>query len=134
VEGPVAGVKPFKVRERLGIEEDPLYSWLSELSHPRFAGLQTTGFQIVREASGDNEPASVRVYIGGLPLELPHVLNAAGFPGNALSMLVMTMDHCPMKVEVARSWATLVREVSEILFPGYEALNEELVKHDKNGR
>ena len=46
---------PANVRKRLGIGDDPLYGFLSEHSHPRFAGLQLTAFRRADEPA-EGEP------------------------------------------------------------------------------
>ncbi len=114
---------PAVVRKRLGVGDDPVYSWLSEVSHPRFAGLQITMYQIVREKDeGEGDHPEARVYIGGLPLEMPPVLIATMFPSNVLCMLVEQLRHCPVKEEVERTWPAVARQVAEAILPGHEAI------------
>jgi hypothetical protein len=43
-EGGHQDLTPTKVRKRLGIERDPVYSWMAEHSHPRFADFQLTTY------------------------------------------------------------------------------------------
>lgn len=54
--------RPAKVRERLGIGDDEVYSWACEHSHPRFRGLQLTTYHVKNEATDEG---TVRPYIGG---------------------------------------------------------------------
>ncbi len=118
-----------KVRETLGIGAAPLYSWLSEISHPRYTGFQMTSFRIV----GKDEPADavplLRTYIGGLPLEFAHVLVAATFPGHVLCVLGLALLHCEVKTEVAWTASTVARQVPETLRPGYEAIARLIDQH-----
>jgi len=117
---------PGRVRERLGLGNDPVYSWLSEHSHPRFAGLQLTAYRIVRE---DAEREVARIYSGGLPLEFPSVLLATMNPSNVLCQLALALDHLPVKEEVAGTWPTVARQVAETVLPGYEAVIAALAHH-----
>jgi hypothetical protein len=41
--------QPAKVRKELGIHSDPVYAWMAEHSHPRYAGLQLTTYKMRRE-------------------------------------------------------------------------------------
>lgn len=116
---------PAKVRERLGIADDPVYSWMCEHSHPRFAGFQLTTY-LVTDQEGIE---TMRGYIGGLPLELPQVLLATTAPGNVLCQLSLALGHCTVKEEVAHTWPTVARSVGETVLPGYEAVYEALGKH-----
>lgn len=119
--------RPAKVRRRVGEGDDPVYSWLCELSHPRFAGFQVTAYQ---EVSDDEDSLPVlRAYIGGVPLEFPGVLSATMAPGNVLCMLAMQLGHAPVKKEIAWTWATVARRVPETLRPGYEAVMRVLAEH-----
>ena len=124
--------RPARVRDALGIGADEVYSWLSEASHPRFAGFQMTAYQAVREdgeAGADRAPDIPRLhlFIGGLPLELPIVLNAVTMPSNVLCQLGLQLSHCPVRRELAWTWATVAREMAETVRPGYEAIGRVLV-------
>jgi hypothetical protein len=117
---------PWKVRKRLGIEDDQQYSYLSEVSHPRFAGLQLTAFRVERE--GADRPIA-HLYLGGLPMEIPWVLLATMAPANVLGQLSLTLSHLLVKEEVARTWPTVARRVMEEIVPGYEAVIASLDRH-----
>ncbi len=118
---------PWKVRERLGIDEDPQYSYLSEISHPRFAGLQLTAFRIEREGA---ERPTAHLYLGGLPMEIPWVLLATMAPANVLGMLSLALEHLTVKEEVARTWPRVARRVVEEIIPGYEGVIAALAHHE----
>lgn len=118
--------RPAKVRERLGLGDDPVYSWACEHSHPRFAGFRLTTY-LVTDKDGRE---TMRPYIGGLPLELPMVLMATTMPGNVLCLLTtFAVAHCPVKTEVAYTWPTLARKVGQTIMPGYEAVYRVLEEH-----
>jgi hypothetical protein len=121
---------PVRVREALGVERDEVYSWLSAASHPRFAGFQMTAYNVIRdedEERPDDDPPRLHLFIGGLPLELPIVLNAATMPSNVLCQLALELDNCPVRREVAWTWAAAARETIETVRPGYEAIGQILV-------
>lgn len=123
---------PARVRDAIGVGQDEVYSWLSEASHPRFAGFQMTAYQVIHEdheEGPDRDPQAPRLhlFIGGLPLELPIVLNAATMPSNVLCQLALELDNCPVRREVAWTWATAAREIVETVRPGYEAIGSVLV-------
>ena len=117
---------PAKVRKRLGIEEDEVYSWASSHSHPRFPGLQLTTHHVKNETTGEE---TVEPFIGGLPLEFPSVLMATTMPGNVLCMLSSALGHVTVKTEVARAWPTVARQVGETIMPGFEEVYEVLKSH-----
>jgi hypothetical protein len=116
---------PAKVRARLGIDKDPVYSWMSEHSHPRFAGFQLTTYLVTDEGGRE----TLRPYVGGLPLELPSVLLATTAPANVLCQLSLSLGHCTVNKEVALTWPTVARSVGETVLPGYQAVYEALKKH-----
>jgi hypothetical protein len=116
---------PAKVRERLGQDKDPVYSWMAEHSHPRFAGFQLTTYLV----TDDEGSETMRGFIGGLPLELPQVLLATTAPGNALCQLSVVLGHCTVKEEIAYTWPSVARAVGETVMPGYEAVYEALREH-----
>jgi hypothetical protein len=117
---------PARVRDTLGIGADPEYSYLSEVAHPRFAGLQLTAFRIEREGA---ERPIAHLYLGGLPLEMPHVLLATLAPGGILGRLAIALEHLVVTPAVARTWPTVARGVTENLLPGYEAVIGVLDRH-----
>jgi hypothetical protein len=121
---------PAKVRAALKLETDAVYSWLSEMSHPRFAGFQITTYVMVKpDGEGDETSRHARLYIGGLPLELPPVLLATMAPGNALCQLSLTLGQAPVRRDVAWTWATVARRVAETLVPAYEEVMAALAHH-----
>jgi hypothetical protein len=120
---------PGRVREVLGLEGDEVYSWLSEASHPRFAGFQMTAYQMIPQGDAEQDNPEVprlHLFIGGLPLELPLVLNAATMPSNVLCQLTTRLDQCPVRREVAWTWATVARQAAETVRPGYVAIGDVL--------
>lgn len=122
IEGKYWELTPKKVREELGIEKDPVYSWMAEHSHPRFAGLQLTTYKVRRE--GDAEWRTV-MHLDELPLELPPVLIATTMPGLALMDLAFAAGHVQVTAKpehVAVAWTTMVREVGETLEPAFKAV------------
>jgi len=116
---------PGKVRKRLGIGKDAVYSWMCEHSHPRFAGFQLTTY-LVTDKEGRE---TLRPYVGGLPLELPAVLLATTAPGNVLCQLSLALGNATVNAAVALTWPTVARLVGEAVLPGYEAVYEVLKKH-----
>jgi hypothetical protein len=124
-EGKYREFTPAKVRERLGLGDDPVYSWMAEHSHPRFAGFQLTTYLV----TDDEGAETMRGFIGGLPLELPQVLLATTAPGNALCQLSLALGHCTVKEEIGYTWPTVARRVGETVMPGYEAVYEALREH-----
>lgn len=126
--------QPAKVRRELGIESDPVYAWMAEHSHPRFAGLQLTTYKIKRE--GEDEWRNVR-FLGELPLELGPVLIATTMPGLALLDLALGAGHVVVRKEVALGWATMLRQIAELLEPGFQAVWEaaapDEIKLDETG-
>ncbi len=122
VDGKFQTLTPQKVREELGIDRDPLYSWMAEHSHPRFAGLQTTTYRVKKK--GETEWQNV-MYPDELPLELPPVLIATTMPGLALMDVALAAGNAQVSAEpedVAVAWATMVRGVGETLDPGFRAV------------
>jgi hypothetical protein len=118
--------RPAKVRDRLGLDKDELYSWASAHSHPRFAGMQLTTYTVTDTSTGET---TVRPYIGGLPLELPQVLMATTFPGTILGLLAHALSHATVKTEVAKTWPTVARKGGEDLMPGFETVYAALGEH-----
>ena len=116
---------PAKVRERLDLSEDSLYSWAAAHSHPRFAGFQLTTYLVTDEQGRE----TMRPCLGGLPLELPQVLLATTMPGTILCELAGALGHCTVKEEVAYAWPTVARSVGETVLPGFEAVYEALREH-----
>jgi hypothetical protein len=109
--------RPARVRQRLGIGDDEVYSWACAHSHPRFRGLQLTTYHVKNETTGEE---TVRPFIGGLPLEFPSVLMATTLPGNVLCLLSSALAHVTVKTAVARTWPTVARRVGEAIMPGFE--------------
>lgn len=122
---------PAKVRKTIGAGDDPVYSWLSEVSHPRFAGFQMASF---RQEDKNEEAPVLRAYIGGVPLEFAHVLIASTFPGHVLCLLGLQLGHVEVKREVAWTWATLARKIPETLKPGFDGVVRLLIEHADDAR
>jgi len=98
------------------MDEDELYSWLSEYGHPRFAGLQTAVYGI----AGPNPQAIL--HMGELPFTIPGVLHATTVPGSFLCLLSRCLGHVHLKVEVARRWPRMWGDVIGTILPGLEAV------------
>ena len=111
--------KPASVREELGIDGDPVYRWMSEHSHPCFAGLQLMTYKIKSE--GEEEWRNV-MFLGELPLELGPVLIATTMPGLALLDIAIAAGHVVVRKEVALGWSTMLRQVAGGLEPGFQAV------------
>jgi hypothetical protein len=110
--------QPAAVRKELGIDSDPVYAWMAEHSHPRFAGLQLTTYKIKREG----EEWQNVLFLGELPLEFGPVLIATTMPGLALLDLALAAGHVVVRKEVALGWATMLRQVAELLEVGFQAV------------
>lgn len=82
--------QPAAVRKELGIDSDPVYAWMAEHSHPRFAGLQLMTYKIKQEE--EDEWQNV-LFLGELPLEFGPVLIATTMPGLALLDLALAAGH-----------------------------------------
>jgi hypothetical protein len=122
VDGKHWELTPKKVRDELGIDKDPIYSWMAEHSHPRFVGLQLTTYKVRRE--GETEWKNL-MYLDELPLELPPALIATTMPGLALMDLAAAAGHVPVRAtpeEGVLVWATMLRQVAEALEPGFKAV------------
>jgi hypothetical protein len=124
-EGDHLQFKPANVRKLLRLGGDPVYSWMCEHSHPRFAGFQLTTY-LVTDSQGRQ---TMRPHIGGLPLEHPKALIATTAPGNVLCLLARALGHCTVKKEIAFTWPAVVRAVGETVLPGYEAVYRVLREH-----
>jgi hypothetical protein len=111
--------QPAAVRRELGIDSDPVYAWMAEHSHPRFAGLQLTTYKIKRE--GQEEWQNV-LFLGELPLEFGPVLIATTMPGLALLDLALAARYVIVRKEVALGWAPMLRQVAELLEVGFQAV------------
>lgn len=123
VDGKFWSLTPKKVRDELGIEDDAVYSWMAEHSHPRFAGLQLTTYKMRRE--GEEGWRNV-MYLDELPFELLPVLIATAMPGLALMDLASASGHVHISDKpenVAVAWASMLREVAENLEPGFQAVS-----------
>jgi hypothetical protein len=105
---------PGRVRERLGIDKDPLYEFLAEHSHPRFAGLQMTVFQRVGEPDEQGRNRAI-LYMGEVPFDVPVALLATAIPGLLLAQLVLSAGHVRLDYQAARRWPTVIRTVAAAL-------------------
>ncbi len=111
-----------KVRDTLGLGANPVYSRLSEISHPRHTGFQMTSLRIVGKDEPTDAVPVLRAIIGGLPLEFAHVLITTMLPGHVLCRLGLGLRHCEVKTEVKWTAPTVARQIPETLKPGYEAI------------
>lgn len=111
--------QPAEVRKELGIDSDPVYAWMAEHSHPRFAGLQLTTYKIKRADDGEWQNV---LFLGELPLELGPVLIATTMPGLALLDLALAACHLVVRKETAERWPAMLREIAELLERGFQAV------------
>jgi hypothetical protein len=116
---------PARVRERLGVERDPLYEFLSEHSHPRFAGLQISAFQRVGEPDEQGRKAAI-LYMGEIPFDVPPVLLATAMPGVLLAQLALAAGHVRLASEAAQSWPSALRTIAFQLGEGWASVDAEL--------
>lgn len=116
---------PARVRDRLKIEEDSLYKFLSEHSHPRFAGLQLSVFQRVGEPDEQGRQQAV-LYMGEIPFDVPAVLLATAMPGLLLAQLVLAAGHVRLTRDAALGWVRVVRQVSVELRAGWAEVAAQL--------
>jgi hypothetical protein len=110
-----AKFQPGAVRRELGKGPDPVYSWLSERSHPRLAGAETSAYM-------KTDSDQVLVIMGGLPLNDPKVLLAAAMPGDLLGQVATAAGHFVTTPAVAVKWPALVVSVTERLQEGAEGI------------
>jgi hypothetical protein len=105
---------PAKVRDALGGKDDPIYSWMSEHSHPRFAAAQLSTYS--------TGPARGVILSGGMPLDHPQVLLAAALPGDLLTEVAFAAGQIPMARAAALDWPSTVASVIEKLIEGVTGL------------
>jgi hypothetical protein len=123
-EGVFSKFAPAAVRRRLGHVDDPFYSFMSERSHPRFAGLQMTIFKVAAETSAGERQRAV-LHLNDIPLEVTAAYMATATPGIILARLTAQAgrlnfedpDHKP------RNFASMIRNVSEALKAGWHAMD-----------
>jgi hypothetical protein len=113
---------PRAVRQRLGKEHDPLYSYMSEHSHPRFAGLQISAFQRVEEPDPQGRKRAL-IYMGEIPFDVPPVLIATAMPGVLLAQLALAAGHVRLARDAAAKWPTVLRTVATELGAGWAAVD-----------
>jgi len=115
---------PVRVRERLGIEEDALYSFMSEHSHPRFAGLQLSVFRRVGGEEGEGQQAIL--FMGEIPFDVPAVLLATAMPGALLAQLALAAGHVRLARVAALGWAGVIRRTAVELAEGWREVAAQL--------
>lgn len=116
---------PARVRERVGIERDPLYEFMSEHSHPRFAGLQMSAFQRAGDADERGRRAAI-LYMGEIPFDIPPVLLATALPGVLLAQLALSAGHVRLADGAALTWPSVLRTVASELGRGWAAVDAAL--------
>jgi hypothetical protein len=116
---------PARVRTRLGIEQDSLYEFMSEHSHPRFAGLQLSAFQRVGEPDENGRNRAI-LFMGEVPFDVPAVLLATAMPGVLLAQLVLAAGHVRLAFDSALRWPGVIRAVATELGAGWAALDAAL--------
>jgi hypothetical protein len=117
---------PARVRERLGIERDPLYAFLSEHSHPRFAGLHVSAYRRVGDEANDRGPQRAILYMGEIPFEVPPVLMATTLPGVLLSQVALAAGHVRLSYQAALGWSGVLRSVATELAAGWAEVDAQL--------
>jgi hypothetical protein len=121
--------RPSEVRRRLGeTGQDEFYGFMSEHSHPRFAGVQLSQFIRV----GDNgqpvvDPetgAQVAIaYVRDIPYEVPPVLLANAIPGVILARVAVRVGGIQLaNDEVARRFPDVLDTVANALRTGWAAI------------
>ena len=104
------------VRKALGKGEDPVYSHLAELSHPRVLGPEATAYM--------TEEEEVVIIAGGMPLNDPRVLSSAVIPGDFLVRVALAASEVHVRKEVADTWPTLMGSVNAKTMAGAKAIFE----------
>ena len=120
---------PARIRARLGIERDPLYEFMSEHSHPRFAALQLSAFQHVGEPDEEGRQRAI-LYTGEIPFDVPAVLIATVIPGILLAKLVLAAGHARLAREAALGWSGVVRRVAQELGAGWSEVGAALPRDE----
>jgi hypothetical protein len=118
---------PAAVRREMGVEDDALYSFLSERSHPRFAGMQLTIFKLDGEQSPGGNPRAV-LYLHDVPVEVTAAYMAAATPGIILARLVTQIGRLRFAEDAHRvsNLAPMIRSVSSALQTGWRAMDDGL--------
>lgn len=124
---------PARVREALGIEDrDHFYSFMSERSHPRFAGLQMTIFQRV-ERGEEGEPRRALLHLNDIPIEVNEAYEAVAVPGVVLARLAAQVGrlHFEDANHRASSFPSTLRGVAAALRTGWTAMDAALDEEDR---
>lgn len=117
---------PRRVREELDRGQDHFYSYMSERSHPRFAGLQMTIFQ--RTDEGDDGRRQALLHLNDVPIEVSEAYEAVATPGIVLAELAPEVGRLNFNdaSHRARSYASTVRAVAAALRTGWTAMDAAL--------
>jgi hypothetical protein len=118
---------PTKVRKQLGKDTDPFYSFMSERSHPRFAGLQMTIFK-TGGAPGE-AVAHLRV-----PLEITPAYMAVATPAIILARLTTQVGRLNFedREHRPRNLAPLIRSVASAIKLGWATMDAGLEDWERN--
>jgi hypothetical protein len=118
---------PAKVRQRLGDEDDPFYSYMCARSHPRFAGLQMSIFKRV------GAPADAATHFTEIPFEIPDAFMAVAAPGIVLAKLAILAGHVNF-VDTSHKHlrlASMLRKVATELSVGWSRMDAALSADDR---
>jgi hypothetical protein len=124
---------PAAVRKELDQGPDPFYSFLSERSHPRFAGLQMTIFKVEDETSpGDRQQAIL--HLNDLPIEVTAAYMAVATPAIILARLTAQAGRINFAdpAHKPEHLAPMIRAVSRSLQAGWHAMDEGLEEWERD--
>jgi hypothetical protein len=129
---------PASVRKQLGHEDDAFYSFMSERSHPRFAGLQMTVF----ETEGETEPGERQkaiLHLNDIPVEVTAAYMAVATPAIVLARLTAQAGRLNFEdpEHKPENFAAMIRAVAEALKGGWDAIDaglEDEERHDPEAR
>ena len=123
---------PASVRKALGMDEDSFYSFMSERSHPRFAGLQMTIFKFAERADSA-EPQRALLHLNDVPIEVTAAYMAVATPSIILARLATQFGRLNF-VDAAhrrKRFAPMIRSVSEALRAGWHAMEHGLDEKER---
>jgi hypothetical protein len=114
---------PAAVRKALGVESDNFYSFMSERSHPRFAGLQMTIFKAVEPADPDSQEALL--HLNDVPIEVTPVYMTVAVPAIILARLAADAGRIGFADGdyTTRAFPGMLRDVARQLGVGWRAMD-----------
>ena len=122
--GDHAAFTAAKVRKRLGLDDDPEYSFMCARSHPRFAGAQLSAFL---RLEGDQKSAIFLT--GGLSLGMRAILLAAPWPSRMLANIALAAELWPFNDPADEAFLGLVTTIVRRSLPGTRQSLELLHPH-----